>query len=324
MKRIFALSIGVGTYVELPNLKCPAADAKGFSDVLQSGSEQTQTRLITDQQATKSAIIEGVKWLSANAGRDDTAMFFFSGHGGRQSSSKDAEAFLCPANASLSDHEKTCITSQELNSLLSVTKSKRIIMLLDTCYSGGMRDGNLRNLVVSGFEENDVNSMLDGSGRVVLAACRPDQAAWELNGMANGLFSHYLLRALRGEAARADGSIWASNVFSFASEGVRKHGCQTPFQRWVGADFIMLKQKERLTSAQSKIDARKLRKAMHSVYTRDEISLLCRDFGLTLDDLPGRILETQIMDFIDHCEHHGKYENLLTRVKADRPQLVLT
>jgi len=143
-----------------------------------------------------------------------------------------------------------------------------------------------------------------------------------LHGMRNGLFTNYVLRALRGEVARTDGSIWVSDVFSFVSRGVRQHGCQSPFQRSVGEDFMVLKQGKTLL-VRPEMDQRAIRRAMHRVYNREELSVLCRDLGLTIDDLPGRALETQIMDLIDHCQRHDLYERLLVRLKEDRPSLVV-
>ena len=323
MKRIFALSVGIGKYTELANLNCPPNDAKDFVAVLQSGSNETHVKLIIDKTATKSSIINELKWLSNNAGPDDTAILYFSGHGGRQSTSADDQAFLCPVNASPLNREQTCITSQELNHELSAINSERLIVLLDTCYSGGMRDARRRNTFISaGLGKDDVNSIVDGSGRVILAASRPDQPAWELHGMRNGLFTNYVLRALRGEAARTDGSIWVTDLFGYVSRGVRQHRCQSPFQRAVGEDFMVLKQRHRrLSPARLEMDQRPLRRAMHRVYNRDEISVLCRDLGFTIEDLPGRTLETQIMDLIDHCQRHGLYEQLRARVKEDRPNL---
>jgi hypothetical protein len=325
MKRVFALSVGIGAYVELQNLRCPPNDAKDIVAVLQSGSEQTHVKLITDKEATKSSIIAELKWLSSNAGPDDTAILYFSGHGGRQSVSANDQAFLCPVNASPLERDVTCISSQELNHWLSAIKSERLIVLLDTCYSGGMREARHRHAFVSaGLGKEDVNSMLDGSGRVILAASRPDQPAWELHGMRNGLFTHYVLRALRGEVARTDGSIWVSDVFSFVSRGVRQHGCQSPFQRSVGEDFMVLQQKHRKPLLmRPEMDQRQLRRAMHRGYNREELSVLCRDLGFTIDDLPGRTLETQIMDLIDHCQRHELYERLLVQVKDDRPNLAI-
>jgi hypothetical protein len=325
MNSIFALSVGIGTYAELPTLKCPQNDAKDFAAVLQSGSEQTHVKLITDKEATKSSIIDGLKWLSESAGADDTAMLFFSGHGGRQSASTDDQAFLCPVDASLLDPEVTCIISRELNRMLSAIKSERLIVLLDTCYSGGMGDARRSHSSISvGLSKDDVNSMLGGSGRVILAASRPDQPAWELHGMRNGLFTTHLLSALRGEVARTDGSIWVSDVFSFVSRCVRQHGCQSPFQRSVGEDFVVMKQRHpKPLLARPEMDHRTLRRAMYRVYNRDELSLLCRDLGFTIEDLSGRTLETLIMDLIDHCQRHQLYESLLTQVKEDRPHLAI-
>jgi hypothetical protein len=148
--------------------------------------------------------------------------------------------------------------------------------------------------------------------------------------MRNGLFTSYVLRALCGEVAQADGSIWASDIFSFVSRGVRQHGCQRPYQHAVGEDFVIMVQHnstrrplKATALASAKGGQRSLRMAMRSVYNRAELSLLCRDLGLSIEDLPGITLETQLMDLIDHCHRHGQYDTLLERMRIDRPPLTL-
>jgi hypothetical protein len=180
----------------------------------------------------------------------------------------------------------------------------------------------------AGLSARALGHLIEGSGRVIIAASRPDESAWELPGMRNGLFTNYLLGALRGEVARTDGSIWVSKVFSYVSRCVRRHGHQRPFQKAIGEDFVVLVQSKGKEQAKIKtcpalreIDRRSLRRVMHSAYNRAELSLLCRDLSLTLEDLPGTTLETQLMELIDHCHRHGLYDRLLERVQSDRPQL---
>jgi hypothetical protein len=328
-KKIFALSVGIGRYRQLPNLVCPPTDAQDFADVVQSGPISSEIKVLRDSDATRESILKELGWLAKVASPSETAILFFSGHGGRSSDGND-QAYFCPVDASLLNLNQTCITSAELSDALRAIKAERLIVMLDTCYSGGIGEPRRRSVgVPSGLNSRDVHALVEGTGRVILAASRPDEPAWELSGMRNGLFTNYLLRALRGEVARADGSIWATDVFSYVSRGVRQHRCQRPYQKAVGEDFVVMVQQNKVTQvrvpalAASVVDQRQLRLAMRRAYNRDDLSILCHDLGLRLEDLPGRTLETQLMDLIDHCDRHGLYDQLLDMTKAERPHLAL-
>jgi len=330
-QKIFALSVGISNYRQLRDLSCAANDATDFATVLDSGLTTSEIKLLTNINATRESILKELAWLANNASQGNTAIVFFSGHGGRPASGEEHQAYFCPVDASLVDLEATCITSDDLSVALRAIESERLIVMLDTCYSGGIGEPRQRSAgLCAGLNSRDVNALIDGTGRVILAASRPDEQAWELGEMRNGLFTNYLLRALRGEVARIDGSIWVADLFSYITRGVRQHRRQRPYQKAVGEDFVVMVQKMRkghqLPAAAltpSEIDQRPLRMAMRLTYDRAELSLLCRDLGLSLEDLPGRTLETQLMELIDYCHRHGRYDQLLCQLQANRPHLPL-
>jgi hypothetical protein len=329
-KEIYTLSVGIGRYQHLGALSCATNDAQDLATVISGGAIPSEVRLLLDADATKEAILKGLRWLASSVRPDDTAIVFFSGHGGRRSL-QESHAFFCPVEASSLNLDQTGITSVEFTDALRAIRSERLVVLLDTCYSGGIGEPRHHALGIRiGFKDGDVNALIEGSGRIILAASRPDELAWELSGMRNGLFTNYVLRALCGEVARTDGSIWASEIFSYVSRSMRQYKYQHPYQKAVGEDFVVMVQSNRanrpaevLDFILSENDQRPLRMAMRRVYNRDELSLLCRDLGLSLDELPGRTLETQLMDLIDYCHRHGKYRTLLKRVQMDRPELIL-
>jgi hypothetical protein len=327
---IHAVAVGISQYARLRKLSGAANDAHDLAEVLREGASSAQIKLLIDADATKHAILREIAWLARNASPGDTAIVFFSGHGGRYLAQGNSQAYFCPTDASTAVVEKTCIASSELTMALRGIRSERLVVLVDTCYSGGIGEPRrvgvgLKPIIIN----QDLTGLIEGRGRVIIAASRPDEAAWELNGMRNGLFTTYLLRALRGEVVRADGTVWMSDVFSYVTRGVRQHRCQHPYQKVIGEDFVLMvhhnAQKPSGPSPSfglSSIDQRSLRIAMRRAYNRAELSLLCQDLGLTLDDLPGLTLETQLMDLIDHCHRHGLYDQLLGRLRADRPQLI--
>lgn len=126
----------------------------------------------------------------------------------------------------------------------------------------------------------------------------------------------FLLRALRGSAARAGGNIWVSDLFGYISRNVRRFGCQHTYQKAVGEDFVVMVQppkalKQTTFVPGKRLDQRALRRHIHSSLNRAELSLLCHDLGLTLEDLSGTTLEAQIMELIDYCYRHGIYDQLV-------------
>lgn len=332
-KQTYAVCFGISKYHNLRALSCAGADARDLAEVLRGSATRTHAKLLVNAEATKEAILGELGWLAGAAGPGDTAIVFFSGHGGRPAGQEDGDAYFCPVEASPEGDGRTCITSSELTHALRAIKSERLVVLLDSCYSGGVGEPRHhgKNLRAS-LTEQDVSALIEGSGRIIMAASRPDELAWEVDGMRNGVFTHYLLRGLRGEAARDTGAVWVSDLFGYVSRQVRRHGRQHPYQRAVGEDFVLMALRRGLglpprvvsTHTPHEPDLRPLRLAMRRVYNRAELSLLCRDLGFSLEDLPGTTLETQLMELIDHCHRHGIREQLLARVMADRPELAVS
>ena len=237
---LHALCIGIGAYQHLNPLSCPAADATDVADLLTSGLIPTHIDLLTDSMATKPAVLSHLLKLAQRASADDTALVYLSGHGGRLSQRPTAKAYFCTVEARKQALAQTCISGEELTAALHSIQAGRLIVLIDSCYSGGM--GEPRQGVSSHMNPlntKDIAILVAGRGRAILAASRPDQVAWELYGMRNGLFTHYLLQGLKQEVVREDGTVWVSELFGYVSRELRRHKIQTPYQKAVGEDFVV-------------------------------------------------------------------------------------
>jgi hypothetical protein len=328
-RKNIALAVGINRYQNVRALGSATHDARDIGQVIGAGSIPSEVKLLIDAEATKPAIIQGLEWLAAEANSENTALVFFSGHGWR--TSPDAEtAYFCPFEASPSDLDQTCVTNREFTEALRAIKSSRLVVLLDTCHAGAI--GEPRNCLpfpTTSLAQSNIESLVQGKGRVILAASRPEELAWELAGMHNGLFTSFVLRALRGAAARADGTIWISDVFSYVSRHVLEFGHQHTYQKAIGEDFVVMFQDPASTiqttfALGGHFDQRALRRQMHSAFNRAELDWLCHDLGLKLEDLPGTTLETQILGLIDHCYRHGLYDRLLQNFAWTQRHSVLT
>lgn len=149
----------------------------------------------------------------------------------------------------------------------------------------------------------------------------------------NGVFSTYVLRALRGEAARPDGTIWVTDLFGYVSRCVLEHKQQPqhPYQKAIGEDFVVWARGDATHRGQyeqavilPEVDHRSLRLAMLKAFNRADLEVLCQDIGMSMDDLSDhRPLEAQIMELIDCCRRHNSYNQLLAQVRAIRPHLAI-
>lgn len=325
-RKIYGLTIGISDYTHLRRLSSATNDAQDIASVIHAGLIESEVKQLLDQEATKELILKELTHLSQVAQSQDTVIVLFSGHGGRTSKASE-QAYFCPVETTATNLEQTALSSKEFTDALREIRSERLVVLLDTCYAGGFGDARNNDLLCAGLSRSNVDSLVAGEGRIVMAASRPDEQAWELPDMRNGLFTHYLLEALSGKVARPDGSIWASDVFSYVSRNTLQHKLQRPYQKAVGEDFVVILQKNTVCvpgqtpRVPMESNQRQLRIALKRTYNREELSLVCRDLGLSLaEDLPGGTLETQIMHLIDHCHRHRLSDHLLARVRVDHPE----
>ena len=97
---------------------------------------------------------------------------------------------------------------------LDSSPSQRAFLWLDFCHSGGVLARDLEG------EPNDLLviertlKVVQGQGKLTIAACTPSQYAWESAAVGHGLFTDALLRGLKGEAANK-GKVTINSLFDF-------------------------------------------------------------------------------------------------------------
>ncbi len=180
------------------------------------GFKRADIVTLTDQQATRDAILRGLqKHLLAGAQKGDVVFFYFSGHGSqvRNSLSKEADRLdesLVPADSRRGAED---LRDKELlpffNGILD--RGARLTIVLDTCHSGsGARglDGGLHYRAIKP-EPRDVADPSTGPrpeqrGALILSAAQDFDLAFETlaeGGRIRGAFTWALARALRDAEA---------------------------------------------------------------------------------------------------------------------------
>ncbi|MDR0780911.1 MAG: caspase family protein [Pseudomonadales bacterium] len=146
-----ALLVGINQYPKQDmRLNGCVNDVYLMSAVLQeSGFAADDIRLLTDERATRAALLERLDWLSAGAQAGDERVFFFSGHGAQlpnyqaDGTPGRMDEALAPVDFDWSpEHAFTDKEFVKFYSQLSYDVS--FTAILDCCYAGGMYRGTHR------------------------------------------------------------------------------------------------------------------------------------------------------------------------------------
>jgi hypothetical protein len=205
MKR--ALIIGINYYEENNCLHGCVNDAIQVAAILGKNGDGSPNFDVRKLIATDSSLIvrkedfiENLQYLFEDD--VDTALFYYSGHGGID---KQKGGFLCPSDV----NEQGGIFLSDLNNIISNSKAKNKIIILDSCHAGAM--GNSEIDIFSGIA-------ILKEGTTVLAAATANQYAVEANG--TGIFTNLLVDALSGSAANILGQITPGSVYAHIDQSL--------------------------------------------------------------------------------------------------------
>ncbi len=160
-------------------------------------------KLLLNEDATKKSIRDNITgWLDNLEDEDDVVLIYFSGHGYKipPSLREKGYAHIVPYDAADWHYCDNVITDKELDSWLDELESNKIVVIIESCYSGRM---------LSIREEGRV--ILTAGGKYFL--CPVDESE-ELN---HGIFTYFLLKGFSGSADKnLDGWVSAEEVFHYA------------------------------------------------------------------------------------------------------------
>ncbi|KUJ44745.1 caspase family protein [Verrucosispora sp. FIM060022] len=223
-RRIFALLVGIDRYRAAGQLQGCHNDVLAVRDYLQvraGVSDPRAIRLLANEDATRSAVIAGLREHLGQAGPGDTALFWFSGHGSWAAVPKEL-SHLEP-----SGQMQTLVCHDSRHDEVPDLYDKELLLLcdeiagtgahlavvLDSCHSQSATRDLVRYAPASTTPPR-LEALLPQLRRVLtrppaqhvaLAACRTDETAGETwaDGRAYGLFSWSLLSAMRRLAPSA-------------------------------------------------------------------------------------------------------------------------
>lgn len=198
MKR--ALVVGINDYPEAPLYGC-VQDATDFSKLIQTHEDESQNFAVKLETniTRKSALREMIHDLFA--GRNDTALFYFSGHG----FVNDLGGFLVTPDKRRYDEG---ISMNDILTMANNSQTTNKIIILDCCHSGAIAAPAIAAAGMSYINE----------GVTILTASKHDEIAMEVRG--KGIFTNLLLEALKGGAADINGYITPGSIYAYIDQAL--------------------------------------------------------------------------------------------------------
>jgi replicative superfamily II helicase len=210
------LFIGIDRYASpaINWLSCAKRDAVALYSLF-TDNLGGNTKLLIDKNATRATIETEFNQL-AKCKEDDLAVVSFSGHGTETHE-------IVTYDADRSNLPNTCVSLNLLAEWFSKIPTKRLVCILDCCFSGGMGAKALQVDVVSRelVSVEELLKQLSGEGRLILTASRANERAWENQKLGHGLLTYHLLTAMQGaEEVKKAGKIGIYRLLEYVTERV--------------------------------------------------------------------------------------------------------
>jgi uncharacterized caspase-like protein len=208
------VTIGVNRYRDSRfNLDYGVPDALAILRQLDRASSGVFNRTIayqlTDEAATRAKILEVLTALQSLP-PDDVLVVYLAGHGEIVGN----EWYLLPQDFVFSPQgiQQTGISATQLEQLLSRAGPQRVLVMIDSCKSGGGID-----TLATSMDRRMLHAVGRNTGVAMLASARRDQLAAEIPRLGHGAFTYVVLEGLSGKAATRTGRVTAGEILSYST-----------------------------------------------------------------------------------------------------------
>jgi hypothetical protein len=221
--RVWALVVGVGRYAHMPTLKYTDDDAYHFYSFLKSPEggalKDEQVRVLIDEDATRDNILRTMRQLFMKADENDVVMLYFSGHG--------LEGSFIPVDY---DGFNNKLRHDDIKAIFEESKAKHKVCMADACFSGSLlaMKGTKIDVALDKYYKEFENTK---GGMALLMSSKSEEYSLEDHGLRSGIFSHYMIKGLKGEADTDKNKIITiKELYDFTYKNVRTYtaGAQTP------------------------------------------------------------------------------------------------
>ena len=233
--QVWALAVGVAEYQnsEVQTLRYPDNDAFQMFAFWMSqqggGLDDEHARVLVDDAATKKVVLNNMDELFSKAEADDLVIFFFSGHG-------LAGSFLTTDY----DGAGLQLRHREINTMMTKCPARHKLIIADACFAGSFVASKGLN---SRPNANEMSERFYGelqkseTGTAYFLSCAPNEESLEVNTFHDSVFTHFVLKGLKGAAnTNGDKIITLKELFDYVYKNVTVYASslgksQTPMMK---------------------------------------------------------------------------------------------
>ena len=217
-----ALIIAVDRYSEkrFSELRAPAQDARELARVLGDATiGGFDVQVVTNPDSH--AAIRNIEDFLVERKPDDLLLLYFSCHGVKDAGGR---LHLAMADTVFGRFASTAISSTWIAERVHEGRSRRVVLMLDCCYSGAFEPG----LAARASDQVDAGQQLGGNGRVVISASSATEYSFEGNQLSEekaqtSIFTSAVVEGLgTGDADRdGDGLVSVDDLYGYVYDRVR-------------------------------------------------------------------------------------------------------
>lgn len=176
------------------NVKFAINDANSFMNYCNKtiGVPKENIRLLFN--ATLGQMKQSLSWISKIIEKEmgnAEVYFYYAGHG--LPNEETREPYIIPVDISGNDIE-SAILLKDVYAALSKSPTKKTVVFLDACFSGGARNSGL--IATRGIKVKPKDNLLDGN-ILVFCSCSDNQSALPYNEKQHGIFTYFLLKKIQ-------------------------------------------------------------------------------------------------------------------------------
>ena len=227
---IKACFIGIDKYQDpsIRDLAGAKRDATALWALFSDTMPDLEAEKFVDEEATLENIRKVLDAKLGSAGTDDVVIISFSGHGTHNHR-------IVAHNTVYKVLNDTTIPMEEIAARFKDSRAKVIFFILDCCFSGAAPARVLDDSPVPRDIEFHIENLVAGKGRLLLAAARDDQRAYEIPSKGHGLLTKVLIEVLQSGEGRVNLSSAVDRIMQLVRAEAERLGFeQTP----VCLDFV--------------------------------------------------------------------------------------
>ncbi len=208
------LAVGIIDFADtrIPKLNYCVKDAEALTQYFQESSkDDIDITLLKNEEATKDAILTSLAKIKQSLSPEDTIIFYYSSHG---IGDIEGNTYFITFDTNKDDLANTALGMQQIKDIAAGLGSKNIVMLFDTCHSGGAKSLGQQN------PKSYDNLMLAANKKTrlaILTSSRTHESSVESPEWGHGVFTYFLLQGMKGKADDypADGKVSVTELFDY-------------------------------------------------------------------------------------------------------------